>query len=47
MKFVDASSHADQIIFFGHYPSSTINGIPVADIRKLFGWVYVCILTFS
>ena len=39
MTFVRASSRADQMIFFGHYPSSTINGMPVSDIRKLFGFV--------
>ena len=38
-QFVRDSQHASQIIFFGHYPTSTI-GSAVYDVRKLFGSVH-------
>ena len=37
-EFVQASSHADQTIFFGHYPSSIISGISASKIRQLLGY---------
>jgi len=39
-QFVYESRHTSQIIFFGHYPTSTI-GTSVHDIRMLFGSVHI------
>jgi len=36
-SFIDAQSDANQTIFFGHYPTSTISS-PHPGIRHLLGW---------